>query len=51
MANELRLPLLEEGEDGQLEANLEALARLGGTLPGDLAESAEALRAAVQAAP
>ena len=43
MANELRLPLVEEGEDGQLAANLEALARLGGTLPGDLAESAEAL--------
>ena len=43
IANELGLPLLEEAEDGTLRGNVEALARLSGTLPGDLAESAKGL--------
>jgi signal transduction histidine kinase len=43
MANELRLALLEEHEDGSVTANVEALDRLGGTLPGNLHASALAL--------
>ena len=40
MANELRLPLLEEGEDGRVVGNIEALDRIGGALPDELSESA-----------
>jgi len=40
MANELRLPLLEEGEDGRVVGNIEALDRIGGALPEVLSESA-----------
>jgi len=40
MANELRLPLLEEGEDGRVVGNVEALDRIGGALPEELSESA-----------
>ena len=40
MANELRLPLLEEGEDGRVVGNVEALDRIGGALPDELSESA-----------
>jgi len=40
MANELRLPLLEEGEDGRVVGNIEALDRIGGALPEELSESA-----------
>ena len=40
MANELRLPLLEEGEDGRVVGNVEALDRIGGALPEVLSESA-----------
>lgn len=40
MANELRLPLLEEGEDGRVVGNIEALDRICGALPEELSESA-----------
>jgi signal transduction histidine kinase/ActR/RegA family two-component response regulator len=43
VANELRLALLEDGEHGEVTANVHALAPLGGKAPADLLEGVEQL--------
>ena len=43
IAHELRLPLLEEEEDGAIRCNVEALQRLDGESPSDLRAGALAL--------
>ena len=49
VANELRLALLEEDENGKVKGNVQALETLGGTPPGDLFASVQGLLGAADA--